>query len=57
MLYMSPQLALVGLCVVPPVAAWAVVMGRKVRAASREVQDSLAAAAQVAEVKDFIQLV
>jgi len=49
MLLMSPQLALVGLCVVPPAAAWAVVMGRKVRTASREVQDALASASQLAE--------
>ena len=35
MFYMSPQLALVSLGVVPPVAAWGVVMGRKVRSTSR----------------------
>ncbi len=49
MLFMSPQLALVGLGVVPPVAAWAVVTGRKVKAASRRVQDSTAAATDLAE--------
>ena len=49
MFYMSPQLAFVSLGVVPPVALWGVWMGRKVRAASRTVQDSLAQATQVAE--------
>jgi len=49
MFYMSPQLALVSLGVVPPVAAWGVVMGRKVRSTSRNVQDALAGATQVAE--------
>ena len=38
MFYMSPQLALVSLGVVPPVAAWGVVMGRKVRSTSRSGQ-------------------
>ena len=51
MFYMSPQLALVSLGVVPPVAAWAVIMGRKVRSTSRQVQDALAEATQVAEEK------
>ena len=71
MFYMSPQLALVSLGVVPPVAAWGVFMGRKVvlhlesyivtalqrktdhvfqvRATSKNVQDALAGATQVAE--------
>ena len=49
MLFMSPQLAAVGLCIVPPVAAFAVVQGRKVRKASREVQDSMASATDLAE--------
>ena len=49
MFYMSPQLALVSLSVVPPVAAWGVLMGRKVRKTSRKVQDALAEATQVAE--------
>ena len=49
MFYMSPQLALVSLSVVPPVAAWGVLMGRKVRSTSRKVQDDLAEATQVAE--------
>merc|ERR1719361_2390780 len=35
MFFMSPQLALVSLAVVPPVAAWGVLMGRKVRKTSR----------------------
>ncbi|XP_021935969.1 ATP-binding cassette sub-family B member 10, mitochondrial isoform X2 [Zootermopsis nevadensis] len=49
MFYMSPQLALVGLSVVPPLAGMAVVYGRFVRKISKSVQDSLAAAMQVAE--------
>ena len=49
MFFMSPQLALVSLGVVPPVAAWGVVTGRRVRATSRQVQDALAGATQVAE--------
>ena len=49
MFFMSPQLALVSLGVVPPVAAWGVFMGRKVRGTSRQVQDALAGATQVAE--------
>ncbi len=46
---MSPQLALVSLGVVPPVAMWAVWMGRRVRKASKEVQDALANSTHVAE--------
>ena len=49
MFYMSPQLALVSLSVVPPVAAYGVLMGRKVRNTSRNVQDALAESTQVAE--------
>ena len=49
MVYMSPQLAFVSLGVVPPVAAWAVITGRKVRAAGRDVQDALARATDVAD--------
>ncbi len=49
MVFMSPQLTLVGMSVVPPVALFGVVMGRKVRSASRTVQDSLAASTQLAE--------
>merc|ERR1719350_1877685 len=51
MFYMSPQLALVGLGIVPPVSLWAIYMGRKVRAVSKEVQDSLAASTEIAEEK------
>lgn len=49
MFFMSPKLALVGLGVVPPAAGLAVVTGRRVRSASRQVQDSLAAATDLAE--------
>ena len=49
MLYMSPQLALVSLSVVPPIAAYGVIKGRKVRNTSRNVQDALAESTQVAE--------
>ena len=49
MFFMSPQLAFVSLGIVPPVAAWAVFMGRKVRATSRNVQDALAQSTHVAE--------
>merc|ERR1740128_1181661 len=49
--YMSPQLACVGLGIVPPVAMWAVWMGKKVRGVSKEVQDSLASATELAEEK------
>jgi len=51
MFYMSPQLACVGLGIVPPVAMWAVWMGKKVRGVSKEVQDSLASATELAEEK------
>ena len=51
MIYMSPQLALVSLTVVPPVAAYGVFMGRKVRTTSRQVQNALASSTQVAEEK------
>lgn len=46
---MSPELALVGLAIVPPLAGVAVVYGRFVRKISRNVQDSLADATKVAE--------
>lgn len=46
---MSPKLALVGLAIVPPVAAIAVMYGRFVRNVTRQVQDSLAEASRVAE--------
>jgi len=51
MFYMSPQLAFVGLGIVPPVAMWAVWMGRRVKSVSKEVQTSLAAATELAEEK------
>ena len=51
MFYMSPQLAMVGLSVVPPVSLFAILMGRKVRGISKEVQDSLAASTDMAEEK------
>jgi len=51
MFYMSPQLALVGLCIVPPVSVYAIYMGRKVRKVSKELQDSLAASTELAEEK------
>jgi ATP-binding cassette subfamily B (MDR/TAP) protein 10 len=47
--YVSPQLAVVGLSIVPPVAAMAIVYGRYVRRITKQVQDSLAGATQVAE--------
>lgn len=46
---MSPELALVGLAIVPPVAGLAVAYGRFVRKITRDVQDNLAAATSVAE--------
>lgn len=49
MFYMSPELALVGLAIVPPIAGAAVVYGRFVRKITREVQDSLADATNIAE--------
>ncbi|KAK6645419.1 hypothetical protein RUM43_001696 [Polyplax serrata] len=51
MFYMSPELAFVGLSVVPPVAALAIVYGRFVKKLTRQVQDSLAEATSVAEEK------
>jgi len=51
MFYMSPQLALVGLGIVPPVSLWAIYMGRQVRAVAKQVQDSLAASTEIAEEK------
>lgn len=49
MFYMSPQLALVGLTVVPPIAGIAILYGRFVRKITKNVQDALAEATQVAE--------
>ncbi|XP_022175730.1 ATP-binding cassette sub-family B member 10, mitochondrial isoform X1 [Myzus persicae] len=51
MFFVSPKLALVGLSIVPPIAALAVIYGRFVRKITRSVQDSLAASNQVAEEK------
>ena len=49
LLYTSPKLTLVMLAVVPPVALGAVAYGRRVRKLSRDVQDALAGASEVAE--------
>ncbi|KAG8239248.1 hypothetical protein J437_LFUL010638, partial [Ladona fulva] len=49
MFYMSPQLALVGLAIVPPMAGLAVIYGRFIKKITRSVQDSLAEATHVAE--------
>lgn len=46
---MSPELALVGLSIVPPIAAAAVVYGRFVRKITKQVQDALADSTHVAE--------
>ena len=51
MFYMSPQLACVSLGVVPPVALWAVWMGKRVKSTSKNVQDALAQSTHVAEEK------
>ncbi|APR79288.1 Lipid A export ATP-binding/permease protein MsbA [Minicystis rosea] len=47
--YTSPRLTLLMLTVVPPVALGAVAYGRRVRKLSREVQDALARASEVAD--------
>ncbi|KAL1138969.1 hypothetical protein AAG570_009030 [Ranatra chinensis] len=49
MFYMSSELALVSLCIVPPVAAMAIIYGRFIRRMTTRVQDALADATQVAE--------
>nr|AIN44099.1 ATP-binding cassette sub-family B member 10 [Laodelphax striatellus] len=49
MFYMSTELALVGLGIVPPVAALAIVYGRFVRNITKSVQEALAESTQVAE--------
>jgi ATP-binding cassette subfamily B protein len=49
LLYTSPVLTLLMLAIVPAVAVGAVVYGRRVRGLSKQVQDSLASANQVAE--------
>ncbi|XP_012547622.2 ATP-binding cassette sub-family B member 10, mitochondrial [Bombyx mori] len=51
MFYMSPSLALIGLCVVPPVSMLAAIYGRFVRGITRELQDSLAETSELAEEK------
>ncbi|XP_026731164.1 ATP-binding cassette sub-family B member 10, mitochondrial [Trichoplusia ni] len=51
MFYMSPSLALIGLCVVPPVSMLAVIYGRFVRGITRQLQDSLAETSELAEEK------
>ncbi len=49
LVWTSPKLTAVMLAVVPPVAVGAVFYGRRVRALSRDVQDALASASEVAE--------
>ena len=49
LVWTSPKLTAVMLLVVPPVAVGAVLYGRRVRKLSREVQDALASASEVAE--------
>lgn len=49
LLYTSPKLTLLMLLIVPPVALGAVYFGRKIRKLSREAQDTLAKANEVAE--------
>jgi ABC transporter fused permease/ATP-binding protein len=49
LIWTSPPLAALMLTLVPPVALGAVFYGRRVRALSRDVQDSLASASEVAE--------
>lgn len=51
MVYMSPQLACVGLAIVPPVSAWGILMGRKVKGISKELQEALAASTSLAQEK------
>lgn len=63
MFYVSPQLALVGLSVLPPVVGVAILYGRFVKRISKDVQDSLASLNTTAEerisnirtVKSFAQ--
>lgn len=49
MVYTSQELALVGLSIVPPVAVGALIYGRYLRNITKNVQDSLASATQVAQ--------
>ncbi|XP_068628201.1 ATP-binding cassette sub-family B member 10, mitochondrial [Battus philenor] len=51
MFYMSPSLAMVGLCVVPPVSMLAVIYGRFVRGITRQLQTTLADTSELAEEK------
>ncbi|CAH2041340.1 unnamed protein product, partial [Iphiclides podalirius] len=51
MFYMSPSLATIGLCVVPPVSMLAVVYGRFVRNITRQLQTTLAETSELAEEK------
>merc|ERR1719266_1635291 len=51
MFYMSPQLAFVGLAVVPPVSIWGMFMGKKVKNVSKDLQDTLAASTSLAQEK------
>lgn len=51
MFYVSPKLALVGLSIVPPIAALGILYGRFVKKISRDVQDSLAVLNTTAEEK------
>lgn len=50
---MSPSLALIGLCIVPPVSILAVIYGRFVRNITRELQDRLADTTEVCIVKEL----
>jgi ABC transporter fused permease/ATP-binding protein len=47
--FMSPQLTLIAMCVVPLVAIGAAVFGRIIRRLSRETQDALAQSTEIAE--------
>ncbi|XP_074645282.1 ATP-binding cassette sub-family B member 10, mitochondrial-like [Tubulanus polymorphus] len=49
MFYVSPKLTLVALSIVPPIAIVSIIYGRYVRSITKNVQDSLADATQVAE--------
>ncbi|CAK1582701.1 unnamed protein product [Parnassius mnemosyne] len=51
MFYMSPSLAMIGLCVVPPVSMLAVIYGRFVRGITRQLQTTLAETSELAEEK------
>ncbi|XP_069117773.1 ATP-binding cassette sub-family B member 10, mitochondrial-like [Argopecten irradians] len=49
MCYVSPKLAGIALCIVPPIVLMSRIYGRYVRKITKNVQDSLASATQVAE--------